>query len=325
MKKFIFLIVLIFALIFIYIFFKDKEDENSLLVLSGNIEVKEVNVAFELSGRIKELNKKEGDKVEEMEVLGKIDGEKIEKELELQSEILEEAKIKLQELKKGSREQEIKEWEANLKAAEVEMEKAKKDFQRADFLYKNGAISVAIYEEFKKIMELSEANYQKVREKLDLIKEGPREEEIKRQEKKIKQIEANIKIIEDNLRDTILYSPINGVVLQKYTEEGEIANPSHPVYTIGKIDEPYVKVYIKEDKLGLIKIGQEAEVFSDTYPDKSYSGKITYISSEAEFTPKNIQTKEERTKLVFEVKVDVKNEKEELKPGMPVDVKIKLK
>lgn len=325
MKKFVILIIIIFFGILIYFFARDKENEKDYLLLSGNIEAREVNLSFKVFGKIKELNFEEGERVKEMDTLGKIEAEEIENELELQKEILEEANIKLQELKKGSREQEIKDGEANLNAKEVEMEKAKKDFLRAEFLYKNEAISQSKYEEYKKIMEIAEANYKRALENLNLIKEGPRKEEILQQEKRIKQIETSIKIAEEKLKDTILYSPINGIVLSKNLAVGEISNPSIPVYTIGELDKPYVKVYVKESKIGFLKIGQNAEVYSDSFPDKKYNGKITYISSQAEFTPKNIQTKEERTKLVFEVKVDVLQENEELKPGMPVDVRIKLK
>jgi len=323
MKRFIiffFILILILVLIFL---FNSRKKEKDFLVLSGNIEVKEVNISFKIFGRIVELNFNEGDRVKKDDILAKIEESEILKEMELQKAILEEAKVKLEELKKGSREQEIKKAEANLLLREAEFEKAKKDFERAKNLFENGAISQSKFEDYKKILDVSRANYEREKEALSLAKEGVRKEEIIAQKKRVKQEEAKIKLIEEKLKDTILKSPIDGIILSKNAEIGEIANPNFPIYTIGELDKPYVKVYIKEDKLGLIKLGQKAEVLSDTYPKKTYEGKITYISSKAEFTPKNIQTKEERTKLVFEVKVDVKNEKEELKPGMPVDVKIK--
>jgi HlyD family secretion protein len=108
-------------------------------------------------------------------------------------------------------------------------------------------------------------------------------------------------------------------------EEGETVAAGTPVFTIGDLESPWTKVYVKEDKLGLVKLGQKAEVTVDTFPGKKYEGMITFISSEAEFTPKNVQTREERVKLVFGIKVSVKNEKGELKPGMPADVRILLK
>lgn len=325
MKKILFPFIILILIFAFYFLLENKKNDGEYLELSGNIEVKEVNLSFKIPERIIELNYEEGERVKKNEILGKIYSKELQMELRLQKEILEEAKVKLLELKKGSREQEIKEKEANLKARGAELEKAKKDFERAEVLFKNGAISQSRFEEYKKNLDLSISNYERAKEILSLALEGTRKEEILAQEKRIKQIETKINLIEEKLKDTILYSPIDGIILSKNAEVGEMANPSIPVYTIGEIDKPYVKVYVKEDKLGMIKIGQKAEVFCDTYPNKIYEGKISYISSKAEFTPKNIQTKEERTKLVFEIKIDVKNEEGELKPGMPVDVKIKIK
>jgi len=129
---------------------------------------------------------------------------------------------------------------------------------------------------------------------------------------------------EERLKDTTLYAPISGVVLRKNVELGEILSAGTPVFTIGDLENPWVKVYVKEDKLGQVKLGHKADVRVDSFKNKTYEGTVTFISSEAEFTPKNVQTEEERVKLVFGVKVKVKNENGELKPGMPADVRITM-
>ncbi|MEW6570488.1 MAG: efflux RND transporter periplasmic adaptor subunit [Nitrospirota bacterium] len=113
--------------------------------------------------------------------------------------------------------------------------------------------------------------------------------------------------------------------MRKTVELGETVAQGIPIYTIGDLENPWVKIYVKEDKIGRLKLGQKAEVTTDSYPGKIYGGTVTYISSEAEFTPKHVQTQEERVKLVFGVEVSVKNVNQELKPGMPADVKILLK
>jgi HlyD family secretion protein len=123
----------------------------------------------------------------------------------------------------------------------------------------------------------------------------------------------------------VIYAPVSGVVLRKNVELGETVSPGIPVYTIGDLENPWIKVYVKEDKLGFVKLGQKAKITVDSYPGKVYEGKISYISSEAEFTPKNVQTQEERVKLVFGIKVSVKNINDELKPGMPADARIVFK
>ncbi|MEW6087026.1 MAG: efflux RND transporter periplasmic adaptor subunit [bacterium] len=303
---------------------------------------------------------------------------------------LSEAKAKLDELRTGARPQEIEQAKLNLDSAGSEFEKAKKDYERAEVLYKNGAVSLSQFDAVKNVYDTRAAQYKNAKEKFSLIKEGARQEEIKAYEQRfeqakkalenarekyslvkegarketieaaehrveqarksfenakekyslvkegarkeevraaqyrVEQAKAVLSVSEERLKDTILYTPITGVILKKYVEVGETAGSGGSVYTVGDLMNANVKIYVKETKLGLVKLGQKAKVTTDSYPGKEYEGVVTNISSEAEFTPKNIQTKEERIKLVFGVKVSVKNIDNELKPGMPADVKIIL-
>jgi len=120
----------------------------------------------------------------------------------------------------------------------------------------------------------------------------------------------------------VLYSPVNGTVLDTNLEVGEVAFPGTPILSIADISRPWIYIYVNETKLGLVKIGQEAKVFIDSYPGRAFKGKVVSISSKAEFTPKTIQTKEERVKLVFAVKISIENPERILKPGMPADAEI---
>jgi len=164
-----------------------------------------------------------------------------------------------------------------------------------------------------------------LRQQQSLVEEGPRKEDIKAAELRVKQLAALLANTEERLGDTKLYAPISGVVFRKNVELGEIVQNGAAVFTVGDLDHPWVKVYVKEDKLGLVKLGQKAKIAVDTFKDRSYDGTVTFISSQAEFTPKNVQTEEERVKLVFGVKVTVENKNQELKPGMPADVRITLR
>ena len=185
---------------------------------------------------------------------------------------------------------------ASVRNAEAQFGKAERDFERYSTLYRDGVIS-------SQQMDAAKTAYDAASSQIQLSRAALRT--------------ANVK-----LKDSVIYAPRNGVVLSKGVEEGETVGSGVPVITIGDLDKPWVKVYVKEDKFGLVKLGQRAEVRVDSFPGKSYEGTVTYISSEAEFTPKNVQTREERVKLVFGVKVSVRNENNELKPGMPADVKI---
>ena len=127
------------------------------------------------------------------------------------------------------------------------------------------------------------------------------------------------------MADTRIHAPMDGVVLRKNVEVGETVGAGTPVFTIGNLMDPWVKVYVKEDKLGLVRLGQKASVTVDSLKNRSFDGTVTFVSSEAEFTPKTVQTDEERVKLVFGIKVKVANPGGELKPGMPADVRIPVK
>jgi HlyD family secretion protein len=327
MKKGVIIIGVLFligAAIFLTNWFGGKQEEG-ILIVSGNVEITEANIGFKTAGRIIGLFAEEGARVEKGDRLAAIDSAEIENLVAQNRAYLNETIARLQELKAGSRPQEIEQATANVKYAEAKLIKAKKDHERAEVLYKNGAISAQQMDTAKKVYDTATSQHKKALAALSLVKEGPRKEEIRAAENRVRQAEAALKASEERLKDTIIYAPVSGVILRKNIELGETVAPGIPVYTIGDLENPWIKVYVKQDKLGLVKLGQKAEIATDSYPGKKYEGAVTYISSEAEFTPKNVQTQEERVKLVFGVKVSVKNINDELKPGMPADVRIMLR
>jgi HlyD family secretion protein len=188
---------------------------------------------------------------------------------------------------------------ANVKSTAAALEKAVKDFDRARMLFSKEAIPSQQMDAATAAVDMARAQFE--------------------------QAGAALRTTEVRLKDTILYALSDGLVLKKNVEIGETVAAGIPVLTIGDLENPWVKIYVQERRLGLVKIGQQAEITTDSYPKKVYRGTVSTISSEAEFTPKNVQTQEERVKLVFGVKVQVKNENSELKPGMPADVRIVLK
>lgn len=323
MKKILFLLIIAGLIAGIYFTQKNnKAAQNNGLNLTGNIEITESDVGFKIPGRIIALHVDEGDRVKSGDIIARIDDEELSKTVEQAKAVLSEAEIRLEELKKGSRSQEIGQAKASLNATEADLIKAKNDFDRAQNLFNEGTISKHEFDAAKRSYDAAQSLKTNASEKLSLVKEGPRKEEIKAASAKVQQAKSALAIAEQKLNETIIYSPINGVVLKKMFEKGEIVSAGTAIFTIGNLDDPWIKVYVKEDKLGYVKLGQKANVTVDAYPGKIYSGVISYISSEAEFTPKNIQTREERVKLVFAIKVKVQNINDELKPGMPADVEI---
>jgi HlyD family secretion protein len=188
---------------------------------------------------------------------------------------------------------------AAVEVVEAEQERARKDYDRAVALVENGVLPPQQLDTAKKAFDSATAQ--------------------------LRQARAALSASRDRLRDMVVVAPVSGIVLRKNSEVGETIPAGAAVYSLGDLENPWIKVYVNEDKLGFVKLGQQAEVRTDTFPNKIYTGTVTTISSEAEFTPKNVQTREERVKLVFALKVSVRNENEELKPGMPADVKINLR
>jgi len=322
------LIGVIFISIAITVFLISRlrnKQEEGVILLSGNVEVTEADLGFKTAGRIVGLMVDEGYNVKRSDRLALLDSAEIESQVSQNKAYLNEMIARLEELKAGSRPQELEQAKANVNYAEAELIKAKNDFERYESLYKDELISAQQMDTAKKAYDIAVSQHKKAIEALSLVKEGPRKEDIKAASNRVEQARSAMKVYEEKLKDTVLYAPVSGVILKKNVELGETVGVGIPVFTLGDIENPWIKVYIKESKLGLVKLGQKAEITTDSYPGKKYDGTVTYISSEAEFTPKNVQTQEERVKLVFGIKVSVKNINDELKPGMPADVKIFLR
>ncbi|MDX2153666.1 MAG: HlyD family efflux transporter periplasmic adaptor subunit [Bryobacteraceae bacterium] len=276
-------------------------------------------------------------------------------EISLRRAELKAAEIRLRELETGSRPQEIQQARARVTEIQAQLDQARADWDRAQTLFKNDDISRQQYDQFRARHETTQANLRHAQQALALVEEGPRKEvvenqlaqveraraalrlsqsaalDLKRREAEVATREAEIArataqlgISESQVQDTIARAPVDGVILVKPADIGEVVAAGASIVTIGAIDRPWLRGYITERDLGRVKIGDKVRVISDSYPGKAYWGKISFISSQAEFTPKTIQTHEERVKLVYRIKVDIDNPQRELKSNMPVDGEILL-
>jgi len=325
-KRILIAAIVVVAAITVYLIInlRNHQDDGSML-LSGNVEITETNVGFKIPGRVIEIPVEEGSVVKAGDLLARLDGAELTSMVAQNRAFLQESSARLSELRAGARTQEIEQAKANVIAQEAELKKLKQDYERAEVLYKNGAISKAQFDASKSAYDVRVAMHRNAQESLSLVQEGARKEDIQIGEYRVEQSRAMLAASETRSKDTIIYAPIAGVVLRKNVEVGETVSQGIPVFTIGDLKSPWIKVYVKEDKIGLIKLGQKAQISVDSYKNKTYEGVVSYRSSEAEFTPKTVQTAEERVKLVFGVKIRIKNENDELKPGMPADVRILLK
>ncbi|MDA8084671.1 MAG: efflux RND transporter periplasmic adaptor subunit [Nitrospiraceae bacterium] len=317
--------VIIIGLISFIILRTRPTKEDGVIVLSGNVEVTETDCGFKVPGRIEGLLSEEGDRVVKGSRVAVLDSAELRDQVLQAKAVWHEAKARLDDLRVGSRPQELRQAGSSVSAAAADLTKASRDFERAEMLYKNGAIPAQQLDAARRAKEVAEAQRGKAAEALSLAEEGARKKEIAASQSRVGQAEAGMKIADERLKEADLLAPLSGVVLRKNREAGEVVTAGAPVYTIGDLAHPWIRVYVKEEQLGMVKLGQKAEVTVDSHPGKIYPGRVTFISSEAEFTPKNIQTREERVKLVFGVKVSVQNVEDELKPGMPADVRIMLR
>jgi HlyD family secretion protein len=263
---------------------------------------------------------------------------------------LDKAEWGLKELVAGSRKQQIASAQANLQSATADRDRAKADYERARRLMASKTIAPEEYDRASAAYTMAVEKVRDANEQLSLIQEGPRSEDIDqaralrdqakaqydlvvagpRQEDKdqaqakVEQAEAAVALAEARVSYATVYAPLTGIVLSKNIEPGEYVAPGTPVVTVGDLVNVWLRAYIDEADLGRVKVGQKARVTTDTYPGRVYPGTISFISQEAEFTPKNVQTEKERVKLVYRIKIDIQNPKMELKAGMPADAQIDL-
>lgn len=291
---------------------------------SGNIEATNVVVSAKVGGQIEKLNFIEGDKVSAGDTLLVIDSEASRILLQQAAAARELAEAQLQLLKNGARKEDIQSAQAMLKQSQINLDQAKRDKIRMDQLFNAKTISEKQHEDAVDRYNLMQQQYNSARENYDKLLKFARPEEIKQAQARVDQAIANENLIKKNIRDSYVLSPINGFVVKKYFEAGETVAPMSSLLKVSDLSVVKLLIYISEEDLGKIKLEQKADITTDSYGHKSYEGKVIYISPEAEFTPKNIQTKDERTKLVFAVKIEVPNPDFELKAGMPADAVVHL-
>jgi HlyD family secretion protein len=324
MKKILLVAAVLIALTAAVIIFSSLSNRNDdgTINVSGNIEVTTVELSFKLPGRVLERPVDEGQTVTKGEVVARLDPADLRHETASRRAEAQGARAMLTELETGYRKEEIAQAEAVLRRIEAEAVRIRIDFGRQQQLFKKEVISARDFEASRAAYEGSQASVREARERLSLLRSGPRKETIEQARARLRSAEEILALAETRLGYATLVSPVNGLVLSKNIEPGEQVAAGTPVITVGMLDEVWVRAYISETDLGRVKVGQQATVTTDSYPDKKYQGRISFISSEAEFTPKSVQTEKERVKLVYRIKIVIPNPDRELKPGMPADATI---
>ncbi len=292
------------------------------LMLSGNIEAHESLVSFKVQGRIVELPIEEGQWVSGGAVLARLDDADYKQKVDIDAANVQLRESSLALTLAGTRQQEIKAAAQSVIDAQAELEQRKVDNERAQRLFARDAISAQDRDLAATALKRAEAQYQAAKERLNQAKEGSRKEDIAIARANVKSARESLGLSRINLDYTTLHAPSNGVVTVRQAELGEVVSPGTPVVTLADLDHVWLRAYVAETDLGRIRWGQDATIHTDTFPDKIYHGRISFIASNAEFTPKSVQTFKERVTLVYRIKIDVDNLNHELKPGMPADAEI---
>ena len=299
-------------------------DADGVLEASGTVEATEAQLGFQSPGRIEQVRVREGDRVRAGDTLAVLDHAELDARRAQAAAQLAAVRALLAEMQSGARSEERVQVREAMRAAGERYDDARRDLERVRRLLDAGALSQEAFDKAKLAFDVASAQREQAQQAAQLVETGPRVERMDAQRAAVQQAEAAVRQVEAALSNAVIRAPFGGVVTVRDREVGETVGAGTPVLTIMNLDDRWVRIYIREDRIGAVRIGQEAQIAADTYPLRRYGGRVAFIASEAEFTPRNVQTAEERVKLVYAVKVRIVTDSAyDLKPGVPADVMLR--
>ena len=298
------------------------QKEGGPISASGTIEAVEVSVAAKTSGQVKKVLIEEGSRVQVGDVLAVIDSDSLAIQLRQAEAGVDLARSQLDLLLKGARIEDVRQTEEAAKQAESNLFVASEDLKRIRSLFEKESATAKMKQDAEARYQVALAQHEAAQQALLKVRKLSRPEEVRAAQARLAQAEAGRDLLVKTISDATIVSPVSGMVTHKVVEPGEFVGPGVPLLTIADLDDVRLNIYVTEVELGRVRLGQRAEIRIDSHPGRSLGGTVIFISPEAEFTPKNVQTKEERVKLVYRVKVEIPNPESILKPGMPADALI---
>lgn len=300
----------------------DKKD-NLVIAASGHVEATDVRISSKVGGKLQEFPLKEGDRVSPGQLLARIDTVDLRLSLDAALAGRNQARADLSLRRAGARKEDIAEAEARVARAEAELDGAQKELDRRQGLLDAGSGTAKARDDALTRRDVAAKTLDGEKERLGRLKAGFRKEEIEAAKALLAAAEARVAQLQQQLKDATVTSPLAGIVTEKLAEPGELISAGTPLLVVTDLADAWLTVYIAELDLGRIRLGQEVDVVTDA--GQRRKGKITYVSSKAEFTPKNVQTRDERVKLVYKIKVGLENGDGLFKPGMPAEARIPAK
>jgi HlyD family secretion protein len=326
-KLLIIMVSLLVALTVVVILWRnsDRFFNNGELELSGVVEATEVQVSSKVTGKVINRAVDEGDSVEKGTLICEIESPELLAQLRQAQAAEETARQYYYAMSRGSRPQQISQAIAMHKQAEAAFIDGEADYERVKKLYEERVASKSQFDATKARYEGVKEQLRIARDNLSLVNEGPRKEEVLAARAQSEQARAALDFVRSQVAELTIYAPLKGTVMVKEVEKGELVTPGSPIVTLADLDKVWVKLYVMESDLGKVSLNAKVRITIDSFSDREFEGVITHISEKAEFTPKNIQTKDERVNQVYAVKVTIPNPEGILKPGMYADAKIKVK
>ncbi|MGB3211581.1 MAG: secretion protein HlyD [Desulforhopalus sp.] len=298
-----------------------QEKQSDHFALYGNVDIREVDLGFRVSGKLLEMRFEEGDTVKQGDILATLDAEPYQNELEAADARVDRANALLDKFEKGSRPQEIKSGKAQVEEAQAAYNNALRDFNRQTDLFATKATSRKSVDQAQARHDETRARLQSAMEALALLEEGFRSEDIVVSRQELREARARYETAKTRLQDTRLISPNDGILITRIQEPGTILAAGAPVYTMLLRNPIYIRAYVAEPDLGNIAPGTAVEITTDS-TDTIYQGRIGFISPRAEFTPKNVETADLRTDLVYRLRIIAEDTDNGLRQGMPVTIRL---
>jgi HlyD family secretion protein len=301
----------------------DGDDEGRMgVVLHGNVDIRQVDVAFEVVGRIEVLAVEEGARVEKDQVLAGLRTDRYRQSVARAEAEVEAQRERLAALEAGTRIEEIRRLQAELEAAKAEAANAAHHFRRLEALRERKLTADEYVDDARSALKVAQARTRAVQRQLELAIAGPRKEDIAAARAQLNALQAALARARIDLGDTTLQAPQAGIIRERLLQVGDIAGPERPVFSLALTNPVWVRTYVPETELARMQPGIPATVYTDSGPERGYPGWVGYVSPTAEFTPKNVETEELRTDLVYQVRIMVCNPEGQLRLGMPATVTI---
>ena len=298
--------------------------EPKQLILYGNVDLRQVDLAFNGNERIAAVLVQEGDVVHKGQVLAKMDTGRLQPQFENVKAQAAAQQAAVERLHNGSRPEEIAQARANLASAQADAENDRRLYERENSLLQKASATQQDVDNSKAALDVADAKVEVNQKALDLAIAGPRVEDIAQAQAQLRANEAQLALARAQLADANLIAPVDGVIRSRLMEPGDMASPQRPVFSLAVTNPKWVRAYVSEPDLGRVHPGMNASVMVDAFPTRRFTGWVGFISPVAEFTPKTVETEELRTSLVYEVRVFVQDPADELRLGMPATVYLPL-